>query len=131
MAFEEIVSLLGSPTEIPPPAFTFFRHLVSDSRSKVCVAPVSCMGVCVMDRFKNELWARQVFLSFAFLAFNFALLVTIFLSALALARIISLSIRDAAISAVNLATMSTVAVLLAAASFSRIRAMANGSWSWM
>jgi hypothetical protein len=41
VAVEKIRSPLGSPTAIPPPAFKFFKKVVSDFRKIVFVAPQS------------------------------------------------------------------------------------------
>ena len=41
VAVERMLSPLGSPTDISPPAFKFFKQEESDLRSSVFVAPVS------------------------------------------------------------------------------------------
>ncbi len=43
VAFDEIVSPLGSSTRIPPPAFVFCKNFESVLRKNVFVAPVSWM----------------------------------------------------------------------------------------
>ena len=41
VAFERMLSPLGSPTDISPPALRFCKHRESDLRRSVFVAPVS------------------------------------------------------------------------------------------